>query len=83
MAGGNVTHRECAARQVMVLAASLHVLPVPSLPPPGQVVLLGSGMDTRPWRLPLGSRVAWFEVDMVGTRCQGCVDLAASACRLR
>lgn len=28
-----------------------------------QVVLLGSGMDTRPWRLALPPRVAWFEVD--------------------
>jgi O-methyltransferase involved in polyketide biosynthesis len=28
-----------------------------------QVVLLGSGMDTRPWRLNLPTGVAWFEVD--------------------
>jgi O-methyltransferase involved in polyketide biosynthesis len=26
-------------------------------------VLLGSGMDTRPWRLDLPPGVAWFEVD--------------------
>lgn len=28
-----------------------------------QVVLLGSGMDSRPWRLRLPTGVAWFEVD--------------------
>jgi O-methyltransferase involved in polyketide biosynthesis len=28
-----------------------------------QVVLLGSGMDTRPWRLDLPPGIAWFEVD--------------------
>ena len=28
-----------------------------------QVVLLGSGMDTRPWRLKLPPGIAWFEVD--------------------
>ena len=28
-----------------------------------QVVVLGSGLDSRPWRLPLPSRVAWYEVD--------------------
>lgn len=28
-----------------------------------QVVLLGSGMDSRPWRLALPQGVAWFEVD--------------------
>ena len=28
-----------------------------------QVVLLGSGMDTRPWRLRLPTGVSWFEVD--------------------
>jgi O-methyltransferase involved in polyketide biosynthesis len=37
-------------------------------PQPGvvQVVSLGCGMDTRPWRLrpPPGCRVAWFDVDM-------------------
>ncbi|PNG99553.1 hypothetical protein TSOC_014666, partial [Tetrabaena socialis] len=27
------------------------------------VVLLGSGLDARPWRLPLPPGVAWFEVD--------------------
>ena len=35
--------------------------PVP--PPFMQVVLLGSGMDTRPWRLDLPAGVHWFEVD--------------------
>jgi hypothetical protein len=29
----------------------------------GQVVMLGAGMDTRPWRLPLDPQVSWFEVD--------------------
>eukprot|EP00878_Enallax_costatus_P023758 GHUV01025298.1.p1 GENE.GHUV01025298.1~~GHUV01025298.1.p1 ORF type:complete len:506 (+),score=168.56 GHUV01025298.1:180-1697(+) len=28
-----------------------------------QVVLLGSGMDSRPWRLDLPPGIAWFEVD--------------------
>ncbi|GLI68040.1 hypothetical protein VaNZ11_012363 [Volvox africanus] len=28
-----------------------------------QVVLLGSGLDARPWRLPLPLGVRWFEVD--------------------
>lgn len=28
-----------------------------------QVVMLGAGMDSRPWRLPLPSGVSWFEVD--------------------
>jgi hypothetical protein len=28
-----------------------------------QVVMLGAGMDTRPWRLPLSPSVSWFEVD--------------------
>lgn len=28
-----------------------------------QVVLLGSGMDTRPWRLDLPPKVSWFEID--------------------
>ncbi|MCJ1461832.1 hypothetical protein MMC07_000431 [Pseudocyphellaria aurata] len=27
------------------------------------VVVLGSGLDSRPWRLPLPAHVAWFEVD--------------------
>lgn len=30
---------------------------------PRQVVLLGSGMDTRPWRLKLPTGLTWFEVD--------------------
>lgn len=28
-----------------------------------QVVLLGAGLDTRAWRLPLPDNVAWYEVD--------------------
>ncbi|KAK9808677.1 hypothetical protein WJX72_001795 [[Myrmecia] bisecta] len=28
-----------------------------------QVVLLGAGLDTRPWRLPIPPWVSWFEVD--------------------
>ena len=28
-----------------------------------QVVVLGSGLDSRPWRLPLPAHVAWYEVD--------------------
>jgi O-methyltransferase involved in polyketide biosynthesis len=28
-----------------------------------QVVLLGAGMDTRPWRLPLPPGTLWLEVD--------------------
>ncbi|GAB4822266.1 hypothetical protein N2152v2_009312 [Parachlorella kessleri] len=32
-------------------------------PTPCQVVLLGAGMDSRPWRLPLPAGVRWFEVD--------------------
>jgi O-methyltransferase involved in polyketide biosynthesis len=36
-------------------------------PPPGraprQVVVLGAGMDSRPWRLKLPAGLAWFEVD--------------------
>lgn len=31
--------------------------------PPRQVVVLGSGMDARPWRLPLPPRTVWLEVD--------------------
>jgi O-methyltransferase involved in polyketide biosynthesis len=30
---------------------------------PRQVVVLGAGMDTRPWRLHLPSSLSWFEVD--------------------
>jgi len=30
---------------------------------PRQVVMLGAGMDTRAWRLPLPPRTHWFEVD--------------------
>lgn len=29
-----------------------------------QVVVLGAGLDSRPWRLTLPSGIAWFEVDM-------------------
>lgn len=36
--------------------------PVPT-PMHKQVVLLGSGMDSRPWRLELPEGVSWFEVD--------------------
>jgi len=28
-----------------------------------QVVMLGAGMDTRPWRLPLDPQLKWFELD--------------------
>ena len=28
-----------------------------------QVVVLGSGLDSRPWRLPMPAHVAWYEVD--------------------
>lgn len=28
-----------------------------------QVVMLGAGMDTRPWRLPLPPHLKWFELD--------------------
>ena len=31
---------------------------------PKQVVMLGAGMDSRPWRLRLPADVAWFEVDV-------------------
>lgn len=31
--------------------------------PPRQVVVLGAGLDTRPWRLPLPKQVKWLEVD--------------------
>lgn len=31
--------------------------------PPRQVVVLGAGMDSRPWRLPLPPNVSWFEID--------------------
>lgn len=31
---------------------------------PRQVVMLGAGMDSRPWRLRLPSDVVWFEVDV-------------------
>lgn len=41
-----------------------------------QVVLLGSGMDSRPWRLPLPPGVHWYEVDR-------CDVLAAKQARLR
>jgi methyltransferase (TIGR00027 family) len=30
---------------------------------PRQVVVLGAGMDSRPWRLKLPAGLAWFEVD--------------------
>ncbi|GAB4814181.1 hypothetical protein N2152v2_001227 [Parachlorella kessleri] len=29
-----------------------------------QVVMLGAGLDTRPWRLHLGHDISWFEVDL-------------------
>ncbi|KAL6769918.1 hypothetical protein ACKKBG_A32875 [Auxenochlorella protothecoides x Auxenochlorella symbiontica] len=32
-------------------------------PGPRQVVVLGAGMDTRPWRLQLPLGVSWYEVD--------------------
>ncbi|GLC40669.1 hypothetical protein PLESTM_001099500 [Pleodorina starrii] len=41
-----------------------------------QVVLLGSGLDARPWRLPLPPGVRWFEVDRRDV-------LAAKQARLR
>lgn len=31
--------------------------------PPRQVIVLGAGMDSRPWRLPLPPNVSWFEID--------------------
>eukprot|EP00884_Botryococcus_braunii_P022273 jgi/Botrbrau1/872/Bobra.0352s0061.1 len=34
-----------------------------ALPLPQQVVLLGAGMDSRAWRLPLPPGTRWFEVD--------------------
>ncbi|KAL4447525.1 hypothetical protein ABPG75_004744 [Micractinium tetrahymenae] len=33
---------------------------------PRQVVLLGAGMDSRPWRMPLLPGVRWLEVDVPG-----------------
>jgi O-methyltransferase involved in polyketide biosynthesis len=33
-------------------------------PPLRQVVVLGAGLDARPWRLALPKGVAWFEVDL-------------------
>ncbi|GAB4814180.1 hypothetical protein N2152v2_001226 [Parachlorella kessleri] len=29
-----------------------------------QAVMLGAGLDTRPWRLELGHDISWFEVDL-------------------
>lgn len=31
---------------------------------PSQVVMMGSGMDTRPWRLTLPTDINWFEFDL-------------------
>jgi methyltransferase (TIGR00027 family) len=33
---------------------------------PRQVVVLGAGYDSRPWRLPLPSGVRWYELDLPG-----------------
>ncbi|KXZ55602.1 hypothetical protein GPECTOR_2g1152 [Gonium pectorale] len=44
----------CHARLVAALRGAPHCL---------QVVLLGSGLDSRPWRLELPPGVRWFEVD--------------------
>eukprot|EP00891_Asterochloris_glomerata_P007386 jgi/Astpho2/7386/fgenesh1_pg.00114_%23_31_t len=32
---------------------------------PQQVVLLGAGLDTRPWRMTLPDNIRWFEVDQL------------------
>lgn len=38
--------------------------PPPSATAPRQVVALGAGMDTRPWRLALPPRTQWWDVDV-------------------
>ncbi|KAK9805049.1 hypothetical protein WJX73_006997 [Symbiochloris irregularis] len=34
-----------------------------SLEPIQQVVMLGAGLDARPWRLPLAAGIRWYEID--------------------
>uniref|UniRef100_A0A383VJH4 S-adenosyl-L-methionine-dependent methyltransferase n=1 Tax=Tetradesmus obliquus TaxID=3088 RepID=A0A383VJH4_TETOB len=50
-------------RAVRCLQPLLQHVAEHGLPSCKQVVLLGSGMDTRPWRLALPPGIAWFEVD--------------------
>lgn len=52
-----------APRSDTVLAAVAAHIQQHKLPPCRQVVMLGAGMDTRPWRLPLDPQLSWFEVD--------------------
>lgn len=47
-----------------------------------QVVLLGSGMDTRPWRLALPPGIAWFEVDRLDVLTAKHQELAAAGVQL-
>jgi hypothetical protein len=45
-------------------AAQAYVVPgAAGAPAPRQVVVLGSGMDSRPWRLKLPAGLHWYEVD--------------------
>lgn len=48
-----------------------------------QVVMLGSGMDTRPWRLPLPPNTSWFEVDKPDVAAAKAAALARAGVQLR
>lgn len=49
---------------------------------PQQVVMLGAGMDSRPWRLPLPPGVRWFEIDRVDVLNAKCKALAKAGAAL-
>ncbi|KAI8473409.1 MAG: S-adenosyl-L-methionine-dependent methyltransferase [Monoraphidium minutum] len=48
-----------------------------------QVVMLGAGMDTRAWRLPLPQGVSWFEVDRADVLAAKVATLSSSGVQLR
>ncbi|WIA14379.1 hypothetical protein OEZ85_002908 [Tetradesmus obliquus] len=56
-------YKDNEIRAVRCLQPLLQHVAEHGLPSCKQVVLLGSGMDTRPWRLALPPGIAWFEVD--------------------
>mmetsp|Transcript_1012 Transcript_1012/g.2362 ORF Transcript_1012/g.2362 Transcript_1012/m.2362 type:complete len:293 (+) Transcript_1012:823-1701(+) len=48
-----------------------------------QVVMLGAGMDTRPWRLRLPPGVAWFELDQADVMAAKLATMTAAGAQLR
>lgn len=57
------THPSPSVSSIFAVQNDLAVSVALSVNVPKQVVVLGSGMDTRPWRLDLPSGIRWFEVD--------------------